>query len=202
MVSLKGQVNQTSVPSGEHELNRTFTTKKAPVLHPVSARVMSPSRIPVPVTPRKSSATDKPVVPTNDAPPPRNLPSVPMTRSKTFHNDTSQPSFNTSDDANLLRSYKVHLEQILRKDTPPHSDIKLPNYTCVEDVIKSNEVFIEIFYYYYILFITKQLILENDRLRSELNRLKSESILLLRSMKTTAGIEPNLGNERVYFKIF
>jgi hypothetical protein len=46
----------------------------------------------------------------------------------------------------------------------------------------------------------KQLLLENDRLRSELNRLKTESILLIRSMKaatTTTGIEPNLGNERV-----
>ncbi|CAF4674272.1 unnamed protein product, partial [Rotaria magnacalcarata] len=39
--------------------------------------------------------------------------------------------------------------------------------------------------------------MENDRLRSELNRLKTESILLLRSMRANTGLEPNLGNERI-----
>jgi hypothetical protein len=198
MASLKGQVHDVYVPSGEHELNRTFTTKKAPVSQPTSARVMSPSRIPVLVTPRKASATDKSATPTNDTPASRPLPPVSIARSKTFHNDTSQTPFNISDDASLIRSYKVHLEQVLHKDAPAYSDIKIPNYSCVEDVIKANEVVIEISYdFYTIVFIVKQLILENDRLRSELNRLKTESILLLRSMKTTTGIEPNFGNERV-----
>mgnify|MGYP001952883492 CR=1 FL=1 len=38
-----------------------------------------------------------------------------------------------------------------------------------------------------------------ESLRSELNRLKTESTLLLKSMKnaTAAGIEASLGNERV-----
>ncbi len=52
------------------------------------------------------------------------------------------------------------------------------------------------FFLFYILFLLQQLLLENDRLRSELNRLRTEGILLIRSMKTT-GTEANLGNERV-----
>jgi hypothetical protein len=102
---------------------------------------MSPSRIPLPITPRKQSANDKSVVPTNELLNSRPLPSASMVRSKTFHNNTS-PSSNTSDDANLLRAYKMHLEQTLAKDASSHSDIKIPNYTCIEDVIKANEVFI------------------------------------------------------------
>ena len=47
MTSLKGQVNQVFVPSEEHELNRTFTIKKPPVSQPTTARVKSPSRIPL-----------------------------------------------------------------------------------------------------------------------------------------------------------
>ncbi len=144
MASLKGQVSQVLPSSDEdHELNRTFTTKKAPVSQPTSARVMSPSRIPLPITSRKSSADDKPAVPTNEPSNSRPLSSVPIGRSKTFHNNTSpSASSNTSDDASVLRAYKVHLEQILYKDAPPQSDIKIPNYTCIEDVIKANEVFI------------------------------------------------------------
>ncbi|CAF1350750.1 unnamed protein product [Rotaria sp. Silwood1] len=182
MTTLKGNIHQVVPSSDEHELNRTFTTKKSPVSQPASARVASPSRIPVPITPRKLSTDDIPVVPANTLPSTsRPLPPVPYARSKTFHNDTSQTSSNTSDETNLLRSYKVHLEQVLHKDVQPYSDIRIPNYTCIEDVIKANE----------------QLLLENDRLRSELNRLKTESTLLLRSMKTATGIEPNLGNERI-----
>jgi len=142
MASLKGQVNEALAPSDEHELNKTFTTKKVPTAPPTSARVKSPSRIPLPITPRKASNDDKPIVSTNDTSTSRSLPQVLLPRSKTFHNSTSQPPSNTSDDASLLHAYKVHLEQVLHKDAPPYSDIKVPNYTCTEDVIKANEVFI------------------------------------------------------------
>ena len=82
----------------------------------------------------------------------------------------------------FFRSYKAHIEQVLRKDAPPYSDLKVPNYSSIEEVMKANE----------------QLLFENDRLRSGIkSRLKTESILLLRSMRTATGIEPNLGNERV-----
>lgn len=148
MTTLKSQVNQVFQPTDEHELNRTFNTKKqTPVSQPTSARVKSPSRIPLPITPRKFTNDDKPIASTNDTSPSRSsLPTVPLGRSKTFHNNTSQPppslSSNTSDDANLLRIYKARLEQIFHKDSSTHSDIKIPNYTCMEDVLKSNEVFI------------------------------------------------------------
>ncbi|CAF0737138.1 unnamed protein product [Rotaria sordida] len=182
MTTLKSQIHPGVPSSDENELNRTFTIKKPPISHPTSARVTSPSRIPVPVTPRKLTNDDIPIVPTNNLPSTsRPLPPVPYARSKTFHNDTASASSNTSDEANLLRSYKVHLEQIRHKDVQPYSDIKIPNYTCIDDVIKANE----------------QLLLENDRLRSELNRLKTESTLLLRSMKTATAIESNIGNERI-----
>lgn len=139
MASLKGQVSQGFSPSDERDLNRTFTTKKVPVSQPTSARVKSPSRIPLPITPRKTSNDDIPILPAADTSPSRPLP---LGRSKTFHNNTSQPSPNTLDDASLLRSYKVHLEQIFHKDASAHSDMKMPNYTSMEDVIKSNEVFV------------------------------------------------------------
>ncbi len=142
MASLKSQVNQATVPSDEDELNRTFTIKKAPISQPTSARVMSPSRIPLRITPRRLSNDDKSIVPTNDTSTSRPLPPVPIARSKTFHNNTPQSSSNTSDDASLLRSYKAHLEQVFHKNAPPYLDIKVPNYTCTEDVIKANEVFI------------------------------------------------------------
>lgn len=125
MASLKGQVNQVFTPMEEHELNRTFTTKKGPNSQPTSARALSPSRIPLPITPRKSSADEKAAIS-------RPLPTAPpMTRSKTFHNNPS-----SSDEANLLRAYKMHLEQTLHKDS------RVPNYTSLEDVIKANEVFL------------------------------------------------------------
>jgi len=123
MANLKGQVKQSYDQTGEHELNRTFTTKKKPT----SARVMSPSRIPVPITPRQSSTNE-----------PSTARTLPFARSKTFHNSTS-PS--TTDDANLLRTHKLHLEQTLQKKATPYSDTKVPNYNSIDDVIKSNEVF-------------------------------------------------------------
>jgi hypothetical protein len=142
MASLKGQVNEAFTPSDEHELNKTFTIKKAPTTRPTTARVKSPSRIPLPITPRKASNDDKSIVPTNETSTSLPLQQVPFPRSKSFHNNTSQSPFNTSDDTSLLRAYKAHLEQVLHKDAPPYSDIKAPNYTCTEDVIKANEVFI------------------------------------------------------------
>ncbi|CAF2852811.1 unnamed protein product, partial [Rotaria sp. Silwood2] len=186
MASLKGQVNQAFLtPSNEPELNRTHSTRKPPISQPTSARVPSPPRIPLPPNTRKTSNDETQIISTHDGPFSRALPQVPVPRSKSFHNgalqsSSSQPT-NSSDEANLLRSYRAHLEQVLRKDAPPFSDIKVPNYTSIEDVLKANE----------------QLLLENDRIRSELNRLKTESILLLRSMRSNAGLEPNLGNERI-----
>lgn len=183
MASLKGQVTQSFVsPINEHELNRTLSSKK-PSANPI--RVVSPARLPLTHPHRKLSNEEIPIVSTNDGPFSRALPQVPVIRSKTFHNSIlhspASPPTNSSEEANFLRSYKAHIEQVLRKDAPPYSDIKVPNYNSIDDVMKANE----------------QLLVENDRLRSELNRLKTESILLLRSMRTTNGIEPNLGNERV-----
>ena len=89
-----------------------------------------------------------------------------MVRSKTFHNSTSQSSSNPSDDTTLLRAYKVHLEQVLHKNTPAHSESRIPNYTCIEDVIKANEVLMEVIVTVGFFCIVQQLLMENDRLRS------------------------------------
>ncbi|CAF1214861.1 unnamed protein product [Adineta steineri] len=167
MVSLKGQFN-------EHELNQTFTTKKTSNPPPTSARGSSSSRIPLPVTPRRLS-DDKPVTPANNTSNTHALPSKPVGRSRSFHN-------NTSDESKFLRSYKIQLEQAHQNNPSGSPDIRIPNYSSVEEVIRANE----------------QLLMENDRLRSDFNRLKTENILLLRSMKATStGNEPNLGNERI-----
>jgi hypothetical protein len=151
MVSLKGQVTHSFVPgSNENDLNRTLTSKKPPVSQPISARVMSPSRLPLSVNTRKLSNDDTSVIHTNDGPFSRSLPQGPVTRSKSFHNGTSHPPSsppsNSSDEVHFLRSYKVHLEQVLRKDAPPFSDIKVPTYQSVEDIIRSNEVLIRFHY--------------------------------------------------------
>ena len=195
MANLKGQVTQVFVPTEEHELNRTFTTKKPPASPPTSARVMSPSRIPLPITPRKSSADEKSAASTNGHTSTIRSPPTapPMARSKTFHNNppSSSSASNMSEETSLLRAYKMHLEQTMPRDS------RVPNYMSMEDVIKSNEVFLpwmnsrSLF-----LYLLQQLLLENDRLRSELNRLKTESILLVRTMKS-ASMESNSGNERV-----
>jgi hypothetical protein len=186
MASLKGQVTQSFVPPIiEHEPNRTVSAKKPLTTQATSARLLSPSRLPLPNNPRRLSNDEMPVVFTNDGPFSRSLPPAPSVRGKSLHNSTLYPSpspmNNSSDEASFLRSYKAHIEQVLRKDAPAYSDMKAPNYSSVDDVMKANE----------------QLLVENDRLRSELNRLKTESILLLRSMRTANGIEPTLGNERV-----
>jgi hypothetical protein len=141
MTSLKGQVNQVFTSSTEHELNRTFTTKKASVSQPTSARVMSPSRIPLPVSARKATNDDTQAPHGNDGSFSRPLPSIPVARSKTFNNGSSQSSSSTtSDEGNLLRSYKIHFDQSARRDAPAYSDVKIPNYTSIEDVLKTNEV--------------------------------------------------------------
>jgi hypothetical protein len=147
MASLKGQVTQSFVsPTNEHELNRSFTSKKSAGSQPNSARVTSPSRIPVSANTRKLPNDEIPIVPINDGPFSRPLPHVLVGRSKTFHNSIlnppSSPLTNSSEEASFLRSYKAHIEQVLRKDAPPFSDIKVPNYTSIEDVMRANEVFI------------------------------------------------------------
>ncbi|CAF1020608.1 unnamed protein product [Adineta steineri] len=190
IASLKGSVKQAFVPpSNEHEVNRAGTTKKSPTLHPISNRSMSAPRIPSTMSGRKVSNDEQPsppIVSTNDGPFSRPLPLAPVNRSRSFNDNTLHPpssplTNNAFDETNLLRSHKAHLEQVLRKDAPQFTDVRIPNYISIEDVLKSNE----------------QLLLENDRLRSELNRLRTESILLLRSMRSPAGNEPNLGNERI-----
>jgi hypothetical protein len=142
IASLKGSVKQAFVSSpNEHELKKTFATKKSPVGHPIAtARSMSASRISSPVNTRKISNDEMPIVPTNDGPFSRSLPQAPANRSKSF-NDGPILTTNASDEMNLLRSYKAHLEQVLHKDAPLFSDIKVPNYVSIEDVLKSNEVY-------------------------------------------------------------
>lgn len=125
------------------------------------------------------------MISTNDGPFSRSLPQVSVSRSKSFHSGTAYPPMspptNSAEEASFLRSYKAYIEQVLRKEAPAYTDVKAPNYTSIDDVMKANE----------------QLLVENERLRSELNRLKTESILLLRSMRTVNGVEPNFGNERI-----
>lgn len=135
MASLKGQVSQVFTSEDQEELNRTFTTKRAPA----SARATSPSRIPLPITPRKPPTENSSVASGKTGTVPHSLPPpIAMPRSKTFHNGTSLPP--SADENNLVRSYKTHLEQVLRKDGPLGTEVKVPNYTCVEDVVKANEV--------------------------------------------------------------
>lgn len=142
MASLKGQVTQSFVPlTSEHELNRSTISKKLPN----SARAISPPRISLPANPRKLSNEEIPIVSTNDGPFSRSLPQIPVIRSKSFNNGNnnppSSPPTNSSEEASFLRSYKAHIEQMLRKDAPPFSDIKMPNYTSIDDVMRANEVF-------------------------------------------------------------
>ncbi len=149
MASLKGQVGQSFVPtSNEAELNRSFSSKKTPQPQPTSARVVSPARAPLPINTRKLSNDENSLVSTNDGPFSRALPQVSVGRSKSFHNGTfhspASPPSNSSEEASFLRSYKAHIEQVLRKDAPPFADIKVPNYTSIDDVMKANEVMIEL----------------------------------------------------------
>lgn len=141
----KGQVSQAFVsPANESELNRTYTAKKTVASSPNSARLTSSSRSPLIANVRKLSNDDVPIVPANDGPFSRSLPQVPVGRSRSFQNGQSSPAGTAqahgSDEVTLLRSYKAHLEQVLRKDAPPYSDLKIPSYTSIEEVIKANEV--------------------------------------------------------------
>ena len=149
MASLKGQVNQTGQASDENELNRTYTLKKPPL----SARTTSPSRIPLPITPRRGQSDNASVASGRTVPlmrPPATAsaaatsvppPVVPMVRSQTFHQPaTSYAPSMSHEEANLLRAYKVHLEKVFRKDPNGTAEMKIPNYSSVEDVIRANEV--------------------------------------------------------------
>ena len=105
MASLKGQVNQAFVsPSNESDLNRSFTPKKSAVSQQIAARVVSPSRAPLPI--RKLSNEEIPIISTNDGPFSRSLPQV--NRTKSFNNGQlnppSSPPSNNSEEATLLRS--------------------------------------------------------------------------------------------------
>ena len=105
---------------------------------------MSASRLPTPVNARKISNDEIPTTSANDGPFSRPQPQAAASRSRSFNDGTlhspPSPQTNASDEINLLRSYKAHLEQVLHKDTPLFSDIKVPNYVSIEDVLKSNEV--------------------------------------------------------------
>jgi len=184
MASLKGQVTHSfPSPINDQDLNRSLSTKKKDHSSSISARVLSPNR--GSSTRKFPNEESSGLISTNDGPFSRSLPQVTVSRSKSFNNGTTYPPMspptNSNEEASFLRSYKSYIEQVLRKEAPAYTDVKVPNYTSIDDVMKANE----------------QLLVENERLRSELNRLKTESILLLRSMRTANGIEPNLGNERV-----
>ncbi|UJR14614.1 hypothetical protein I4U23_001608 [Adineta vaga] len=187
MAFLKGTVKQNfGSTSNEHEMTRTNSIKKSSASHSTSTRSMSAPRIPSTINTRKSPNDEPSIVPINDGPFSRPLPLAPAHRSRSFNDNSSHPIStpltNMSDEANLLRAYRAHLEQVLRKEAPAFTEVKVPNYVSIEDVFKSNE----------------QLLIENERLRSELNRLKSESILILRSMRSpTTGAEASFGNERI-----
>lgn len=154
MASLKGQVTQSFDNTEDNELNRTYTLKKAPS----SARTTSPSRIPLPVTPRRGPSDNGSVasgktVPMMRAPasaaaavtasPPAPLPMMPIVRSQTFHPSSSSPpppSSNNAEENSLLRAYRLHLEKLFRRESGGNAEIKIPTYNSIEDVIKANEV--------------------------------------------------------------
>ncbi|UJR32147.1 hypothetical protein I4U23_019614 [Adineta vaga] len=167
---LKGQVNETFSSSSEHELNQTFTLKKPPTSQQSTRQMKSPSRIPLPITPRRLLNDDKSASPTSNKSLSNPLPAMPLARSKTFHNDNVN-------ELSRSRSHKV------QRDLTEQSDIRIPAYSSLEDIIKANE----------------ELFFDNDRLRTDLSRLKAENIVLLRSMKasTTIGSESYLGTDRI-----
>jgi hypothetical protein len=145
MASLKGQVAQSFVSTAtEHEPSRSLTNKKPAGSPPTSPRIMSSTRLPLQINTRKVSNDEVSIISTNDGPFSRSLPQVLVGRSKSFHNGALHPSpsplTNSSEEASFLRSYKAHIEQVLRKDAPPFSDIKVPNYASIDDVMKANEV--------------------------------------------------------------
>lgn len=146
MSRAKGPVKAAFVApvTNEHELARTNSIKKPSVSHPTSNRSMSAPRMSSTVNTRKSASDESPIAPINDGPFSRPLPLAPASRSRSFHDNGAHPPAsplsNTSDETSLLRSYKAHLEQSLRKDAPPFADVKVPNYLSIEDVLRSNEV--------------------------------------------------------------
>jgi hypothetical protein len=146
MASLKGQVTQSFVSStNEQEPNRSLISKKPSVSPPSSARIVSPNRIQLSMNARRLPHDEISTISTNDGPFSRSLPQLLVGRSKNFHNGIlhpppPSPPTNSSEEASFLRSYKAHIEQVLRKDAPPFSDIKIPNYSSIEDVMKANEV--------------------------------------------------------------
>jgi len=146
MASLKGQVTQSFVPVTTEYESKNLSTSKKP---PHSARIISPPRMPAATSVRKLSNEDIPIIATNDGPFSRSLPLIPASRSRHFPNGIlhppSSPPTNSSEEGSYLRSYKAHMEQILRKDSP-FSDLKVPNYTSIEDVMRANEVFIDFNY--------------------------------------------------------
>ena len=85
------------------KLIEQFPQKKT---HPTSARLSTPSRIPLPNNPRKLSNDDIPVVCTNDGPFSRPPLQGPTGRSKSLHNSILYPSAsplnNSSDEASFL----------------------------------------------------------------------------------------------------
>ena len=109
-----------------------------------SARTFNSSRVPLSGQSRKSSNDDIPNVHSNDGPFSRPRPQLPVSRVKSFQYGTTQPSlslpWSSADEISLLRSYKVHLDQVLRKDAPTFSDLRIPNYSSIDDVLKANEV--------------------------------------------------------------
>ncbi|CAF0765954.1 unnamed protein product [Adineta ricciae] len=176
LATLKGQVTEACSTASENELNRTFTTKKSPNLQPSGSHIKSPSRIPLPITPRKLSTDEKSVPPTTTKLPSHLPPAISLSRSKTFHNETI-------DGSPRVRSQKGQRSQTPRQEPSTNSDVRIPCYSSIEEVIKANEA----------------LFLENDRLRADVNRLKAENIVLLRSVKgsSTSRNEPNIGTDRI-----
>ena len=137
----RSQINQAFVsPLNDSVLNRTTTGKKSAP----SARQVTASRSPLLSTNRKTSNDDISTVMTNDGPFSRPLPHVPVNRSKSLqagpHHSSGMSTTMNNEEMNILRSYKIHLEQMLRKDAPPYSDLKIPTYNSIEDVIRANEV--------------------------------------------------------------
>ena len=141
MALLKGQVSQAFNGSEDIELNRTYTAKKPPG----SARATSPSRIPLPITtPRKQTTDNSSLMSGKTGASSRTASMMPITRSRTFHNASSSSSSSANasppDENGVLRSYRAHLEQVLHKESASGTDVKVPTYLSIEDVLKANEV--------------------------------------------------------------
>lgn len=196
MASLKGQVSQALNTSEDHELNQTYTTRKLPS----SARTISPSRIPLPTgTPRKNSGENNSIASGKTLSSGKTNQVGSIARSKTFHSvlPTTSAVSSPPDENGVLRLHRNHLEQTLRKEALLGPDVKVPSYVSFDEVLKANEVRHFSIDFKIDFAFSQHLVVENERLRFELNRLKTESILLLRTLKTNASTENISGNERV-----